>query len=146
MGFILLIVLIIVLIEILAYSIGDISDIIASGIASCIFGSVIIIGILTFSYVSYINIHKYRIIINQHKNAINLYTDKAVNSFTEVNNNEITDLKYNNYQEQVGKMINYYRNTAIEHNKIMTGKKLMNDSWFWNWLIIMPEYKILKVE
>jgi len=50
-----------------------------------------------------------------------------------------TDLKYQGYQENIGKFINSLRNRVIKYNKAIVSKRVMGSNPFFSWLIIEPD-------
>jgi len=155
MGFIILLLAIHITIYITVYTSSDISDkksnIIISFIISNGFSIFIIGMILGSSYESYLDMQSNLKTIEQYGDTIDLYSKKGVKEFkfnpdilslTSV----MTDLKYHKYQEQLGKMFIDLRDQITKYNKILTSKSIMNNSWFWNYLIIMPDNnKIIKM-
>lgn len=153
MGFILLLLLISISIMIITYystsetpykKENAIWSIITCGIISTV---IIITPLLGVSYFTYLEMEENIKTLEQYGTTINLYAQKGVKEFKSNHANEITDLKYQKYQEQLGKMIVDLRNQIIRYNKELTSKTIMNESWFWNWVIIMPDSdKILKMQ
>ncbi|KPK10641.1 MAG: hypothetical protein AMJ56_07675 [Anaerolineae bacterium SG8_19] len=93
------------------------------------------------SYQSYIGLKKKLAVVEQYKETVELYADKGVKEFTPSvsTSSELTDLKYNNYQTQIGEMIREMRDLIVQYNATVTSKRVMKDCWFFSWLIILPE-------
>ena len=115
------------------------------------FFSIVIIG---FSYANYVGLKQRIATIEQYKSAIGIYSDRGILDFkkNEMGNFErigdLTDLKYQNYQENVYHMIKDFRNEVVKYNRKLVGKRTMKANWFWNWLIIAPDsdMKIMRLE
>jgi hypothetical protein len=71
--------------------------------------------------------------------AVSFYSEKGVAEFNVVPGKEITDLKYNQYQNTVGELIRDLRNTVEGYNRILVSKRQMKASLFWSWMIIAPD-------
>ena len=149
MGLIFIFVLIIVFIGYLSFSWTD-SGIREKKIGNMIAGMIVSGAILTFvtiialsmSYSSYITLKEKLAVIEQYKEAIELYADKGVQEFKPGSlsgPSEFTDLKYNNYQTQIGQMIREMRDTIVYYNTALTGKQIMKDGFMFSWLIYLPE-------
>jgi hypothetical protein len=86
-------------------------------------------------------------VIEQYQCSIKTYKKEAIKQFKTTNSQEVTDLKYNKYQEQLGKMIIDLRNKISHYNKIYSAKRTMKDSIVFNILIILPsDMKPIKME
>jgi hypothetical protein len=100
------------------------------------------------SYVTYIEIKENLAVIEQYKETIELYADKGIREFKPESpyTKELTDLKYNNYQTQIGQMIRDMRDTIVTYNTKLTGKQVMKEGWVFSWLIYLPDgMKIIKM-
>jgi hypothetical protein len=88
-----------------------------------------------------VSLHQTFATIEQYKESIELYAEKGVAEFKpgSASSTEFTDLKYNQYQEQIGRLIRDLRDTIVDYNKSLTGKQIKNNSWFYNWVVIMPD-------
>jgi len=79
--------------------------------------------------------------LTQYADSIEIYYNKGVEKMASANtgSNEITDFKYGKYQEGITVLLREYRGKAASYNKNLAGKLVMNNSWYWNWLIFVPE-------
>ena len=113
---------------------------VAGAIISSALTAVVFIIIWAGSYVSFLEMEKNLATIEQYSSAVKLYAEKGVAEFKPGSGqpSEFTDLKYQNYQGQIGQMIKDLRYQVKEYNSDLTGKKLMKDNWFFSWCIIMP--------
>jgi hypothetical protein len=84
------------------------------------------------SYDSYLDLHKYRASFEVRATAVSFYSEKGVAEFNVVPGKEVTDLKYNQYQNTVGELIRDLRRTIESYNQILV-------SLFWSWMIIAPD-------
>jgi len=101
---------------------------------------IIITGIIFIgSYSSYIKLEAKLVTIEQYKESIELYAKKGVAEFKSGAPTELTDLKYNNYQMQIGEMIRAMRDTIIEYNTGVVSRKLRKDNWFFNWVTLIRD-------
>jgi len=93
------------------------------------------------SYSTYIDLRKNLAVIEQYKEAVELYAEKGVQEFRpgSASSNEFTDLKYNNYQTQIGEMIREMRDSIVEYNTLFTSKKVLDDSFMFSWFIYLPD-------
>jgi hypothetical protein len=109
-------------------------------ITSLFLGAITIISV-SVSYGSYIELKEKLAVIEQYKETVELYAEKGVQEFKPgtYSATELTDLKYNNYQTQIGQMIREMRDTIVEYNTLLTGKKIMNDSFMFSWITYLPE-------
>lgn len=148
MGIIICFILIIAFITWLSYiSTGDkrqavkLSNAGAGALASTIIIAVITTVMFLDSYNSYIGLAKKLATIEQYKESIELYADKGVQEFQpgSTGSKELTDLKYNNYQTQIGQMIRDMRDTIVDYNEELTGKLMRKNNWFFSWIIIVDE-------
>ena len=103
--------------------------------------SVAVVAIRARSYSTYIELKESLAIIEQYKETVELYADKGIKEFKpgSAYTKEFTDLKYNNYQTQIGQMIRDMRDTIVMYNIKLTGKQVMKDGWVFNWLIYLPD-------
>jgi len=97
--------------------------------------------ILAVSYANYIELRQKLVIVEQYQETIQLYATKGVAEFHQpgASSAEMTDLKYNNYQTQIGQMIREMRDTIVEYNKSYTSKKIMKDNWMFSIYIFLPD-------
>lgn len=103
----------------------------------------IFIGTVAFtSFTSYIKLEGHFANINQYAKAIILYKENAFVS--PVCPKEITDLKYQNYQTQLGTMITDLRDVLVEYNKDLVKQKALKGNWFFKSVIYLPEDNILE--
>jgi len=105
--------------------------------------SVITILIVSVSWKSYIELKQTEATIQQYKEAISLYVDKAKLDITDPK--VLTDLKYNEYQNSLGRLIMDYRNAVNEYNKIFVSKQILKRNIMFNWLIIGPDPDMTKM-
>ena len=91
------------------------------------------------SYNSYLDLHKYRASFELRATAVSFYSEKGVQEFNVVPGKEITDLKYNQYQNTVGELIRDLRNTVEAYNRELVSKREMKASLFWSWMIVGPD-------
>lgn len=147
MGFILTCLVIIVFFTILAWisSNEGVRKSNAACTAVCLstLSVVIIIGTFFVSYINYIDARKVCVnITNTYSKALVLYTAYA-NVPTGVKGTQLatdlTDQKYEDYQRYLHTHVNELKNKTVAYNKSAVGKKLMNSSWYWGWLISYPE-------
>lgn len=89
------------------------------------------------SYQTYIGLNRSAAVIEQYQTSIKMYAAKGIKEFEP--GIEITDLKYNNYQTQMGIMIRDLRNIIVKYNSTLAGKRILNDSVMFNWFIILPD-------
>lgn len=105
--------------------------------------SSVFIGTVAFtSFNSYIKLEGYFANINQYAKAIVLYKENAITSVK--CSKEITDLKYQNYQTQLGTMITDLRDVLVEYNKDLVKQKALKGNWFFKSVIYLPEDNILE--
>jgi len=84
--------------------------------------------------------------IDQYAHTVRVYSKHGVAEFKENSaaRPELTDLKYQNYQNQIGDMITDLRDQINKYNNKLVGKNLMGKNWFWNWCIIdAPEGSVI---
>jgi len=95
--------------------------------------SVTIAGI---SYGSYLhNTSFYTTVVEQYRDAINMYEDKAMIDLDKVKDT-LTDFRYEGYQESIAGMIATLRDKVAHYNRVFVEKGILNNNWFFNWLII----------
>ena len=82
------------------------------------------------SYVSYVDMEQDLATIEQYESAVQLYAEKGVAEFQPGKGlpSELTDLKYQNYQNQIGHMIIDLRNKIRSYNETFVGKQVMKKS------------------
>ena len=110
-------------------------------VVSCIILTIATVVTISNSYNSSVVLRETFVTIEQYKEAIELYAEKGVAEFRSGNlsSEEFTDLKYNQYQQQIGRMIRDLRDTIVKYNTKLTGKQVMNAGWFYGWVIIVPD-------
>jgi len=143
MGFVILIALIVIAIGIfqfaVAYNDRSRKSARANTISFAILGAVLILVIMGVSYTNYIRMAKAYAVIEQYKTTITYYSKKGVAEFKTLPGAEFTDLKYNNYQQQLGEMTRELRDKIVEYNGLYAGKLVLKDSWVFSALITLPE-------
>lgn len=72
----------------------------------------------------------------QYFSAITVYKDHAV---IDMGKAAFTDLKYQGYQENVGKFVVSLRNRIIRYNKSIIEKRTMGKNPFFNWFVVEPD-------
>ncbi len=92
------------------------------------------------SYAGYVSMQEKEVTIEQYAQTVRTYASRGVAEFKTgpSTNTEFTDLKYQNYQTQIGQMIKDLRDQIKSYNEELIGKQVMKKSWFWNWCIIAP--------
>jgi hypothetical protein len=142
MGFVLLLLGVCVLISLISFFSSDHDfDSTALGfIIPLVISFVIMCIVWSDSYCDYVSMQENKVNIEQYAQTIDIYSKRGVAEFKdgEFTGAEITDLKYNNYQHQLGKMIIDLRNRVRDYNEELVGKTVMKKSWFWSWCIIAP--------
>jgi len=151
MGLVILFILIIITIGIFqfakAVSDHDRSNACANTIGFAIVGAVIIFVIIGVSYGNYIRMVKTLVVIEQYKTTITYYSKKGVAEFKTLPGAEFTDLKYNNYQQQLGEMTRELRDKIVEYNGLYAGKLALKGNWVFSWLITLPDnFKLITME
>jgi len=99
-----------------------------------IFATVCII-VWTVSYDSSVDMLQTRAVIEQKVTAINSYRSIATNSFAD---KAVTDLKYNNYQQEMAKMITDLRKCVEGYNQTLIGKMAYKASPLFSWFVFSP--------
>ncbi len=98
---------------------------------------VILAFVLGNSYTSYLNTRTfYDATVEQYRGAITMYEDAAA---LDIKKAAFTDFVYQGYQDNVAGMIMDLRNKVIKYNKRLISKRIMNESFMFNWLIIAPD-------
>jgi len=105
--------------------------------------SIITTVVVLTSWRSYIELKQTEITIQQYKEAISLYVDKAKLDITD--SKVLTDLKYNEYQNSLGRLIMDYRNAINEYNEKLVRLRILNNNIMLNWLIIGPDPDMTKM-
>lgn len=101
---------------------------------------IIVIGV-GGSYSNYLVLKSEKVTIDQYKSALSIYIKNA-NIPTGVQGNiisDLTDKKYEHYQDQLAASIERYRRIVVKYNSALVKKRTMNDSIFWNWIVIGPD-------
>jgi hypothetical protein len=115
------------------------SGMVIVGVICCVILTIVI----SASYSSHVTLKRKLVTIEQYKETINFYAKRGISEFTVkdliVPGREMTDFKYNKYQEQMGKMIIDLRDSIISYNESLTEKKVLNNSWFFSWVIIVDD-------
>lgn len=111
---------------------------------------IIIFGIVTAviqgaSYYSYIGLFEAQSSIEPRLAAIRAYSQYGVKDFGPIQGNEITDLKYQNYQQKIGELIKDLRYIVEKFNGELLTKREMKKSWFFNWVIVAPAEDMVPV-
>lgn len=104
-----------------------------------VIATIIMVLIWSVSYNNYIGMQKKLATIEQYQQAVELYAKNGVAEFEGKLGNEMTDLKYQNYQTEIGQMIKDLRDNIVEYNETLAGKTALNNSLMWNWCIVMPD-------
>ncbi len=103
---------------------------------------IIIIVILCFivpieSYDSYVDLRvQYEGVVAQYGQSITMYEDRAI---ININEKTFTDLRYQGYQEQLGKFISELRTKVTSYNASYISKSIYNENILWCWLIFGPD-------
>lgn len=99
------------------------------------------------SYSSYLeNRAFYDATVEQYRGAVTTYKDYAVIDI-EKTRAAFTDFKYQGYQEAMSKMIIGLQSKIVRYNRSFILKKVKNNSWFFDWLIIAndSDMKIIRM-
>lgn len=150
MGIVLIMLFIVLGITGLTYLInkGDRDEWECTGAGAIISGfllGILLSGILSVSYVSYVDIRtKYDATISQYREAITMYKDSAS---IDVEKAALTDLKYQGYQENIAEFIKDLRRQVTRYNEELISKRIMDKNFMFNWVIIAPDkdMKILRL-
>lgn len=94
--------------------------------------------VLATSYQHYIGLKQYHANFENHAQTIKKYT-KLASNFDNKTTTEITDLKYQSYQNSLKSLIESFRNYCTEYNKVVVGKRTLDNNIIFNWLIIAPD-------
>ena len=74
--------------------------------------------------------------LSAYKHTIETYKKNAMGEFKA--GAALTDLKYQNYQQQIGQMITDLRGRIVSYNNSFVGKNAYKDNWLWSWCIFAP--------
>ena len=91
--------------------------------------------ILYTSYYNTVDMKERLVNIDVYVYSIETYTKRAT---AVAGSGELTDMKYQNYQKQIGEMIVDLRKEIVAYNSDYIGKIAYGRSWFWNWVIFSP--------
>ncbi len=92
------------------------------------------------SWDSYLDLVQLHASIKQNSDAVMLYSNKAVREFSlEEGDAELTDLKYQKYQDNLYSLITTAREDVIRYNKILSAKNARLRSKFLNWFVVAPD-------
>lgn len=142
MGILLILITIGLVISILCYSqeYEIVHFLISAAVSTLIIGALLAIAI-SDSYQSYVDMKKDYATIQNYATTIELYAKKGIQEFNGVRTSprEVTDLKYNQYQDQIGQMIASLRNTVVSYNRVLAGKKEFKKNFWFNIFIYLPE-------
>lgn len=108
-------------------------------ITSMVVATIIVSAIIAASYGSVVTMRKRLVTIEQYVSAISLYKREGIAELNHIKGNELTDMKYNQYQDKLGIMIMDLRNHIVKYNDDWAAKKTMKDNSFTNWFIIFPD-------
>jgi hypothetical protein len=141
MGFVLLLLLICLIIAVATFF--EYSSI-RRGISSAIFSFVVSVTVClfimsviwVFSWDSTVDMKIDLANLNSYKHTIEVYSAKAGGDFKA--GKEVTDLKYQNYQDQIGRMITDLRDKIVKYNKSLVGKTAYKENWIWSWCVFAP--------
>jgi len=153
MGLVISLILICVLTTALCYFNSSDRDRIGNALAGlitsfCISTALMLI-IWAASYGNFLGMQRRLATVEQYGSAVEIYAEKGVAEFKRGNGgvSEFTDLKYQNYQGQIGKMIIDLRRHVKEYNENLVTKRLLKKNWFFSWCVIMPDNgKIIKMK
>ena len=146
MGFIFLLLLICLGIAFLCYIAcdRDVDSALVGFIVSGIIAMLLMAVIWGDSYGNSVAMQERLVSVEQYAQTIKTYANRGVAEFKGNSGREMTDLKYNNYQTQIGEMITDLRDQINRYNTKLVGKDIMGKHWFWNWCIIpAPEGSVL---
>lgn len=118
--------------------------VINSIIVCCVLIVILMILPLAGSYRSYVFMKQNAATVQQYRDSIDMYSERGMFAFQAANGfgiggKEITDLKYQTYQQQMARMIAELREQVAEYNKDLAGKQVMKNHFMWNILIYLPE-------
>jgi len=146
MGFILLLLLICLGISLLCYAVNDrdIGAATAGFLVPAICSMILMAFVWGNSYDNTVVMQERLNTIEQYAQTVKSYAKRGVAEFKTTGTGEITDLKYQNYQTQIGEMIVDLRDQIKYYNTRLIGKNIMSASWFWSWCIIpAPEGSVV---
>ena len=146
MGFIFLLLFICVVIALISYwgCDGELDAGAVGFIVSAVISTLIMFIVWGDSYSGYLDMEKRVNVIEQYAQTVRTYAKRGVAEFQTTGGREITDLKYQNYQTQIGEMIIDLRDQISEYNQELIGKRIMKNSWFWSWCIVSaPEASVV---
>jgi len=83
----------------------------------------------------------------QYANSVQMYHDYAEIDVEGASRIVFNDLKYEGYQGNMADFIKKLRREVVDYNEELISKRLMDKTWFWNWLIIAPDddMKVIKM-
>lgn len=147
MGFILLLLFICLCISLLCYLVND-RDLgagLAGFLVPGIISTILMLAIWGNSYDNTVVMQERLNTIEQYAQTVKSYAKRGVAEFKNGGGSgELTDLKYQNYQTQIGEMIVDLRNQVKFYNTRLIGKNVMSANWFWSWCIIpAPENSVV---
>jgi len=146
MGFILFLLVICLLIGFMVFIHEGFSCAVVGFLIPFIVCSILMAFVWGNSYDNYVIMQERLSNIDQYAQTIKSYSKLGVAEFKTGSSNatELTDLKYQNYQAQIGKMIIDLRNQITRYNTQLIGKRVMKKSWAWSWCIIAaPEGSVI---
>lgn len=101
-----------------------------------ILGGLVFLCVISYtSYYNTVDIKERLVNISAYEHSIKAYVKKAS---AVQGAGELTDLKYQSYQKQIGEMIIDLRREIVIYNSDFVGKIEYRKSWFWSWLIFPP--------
>jgi len=105
---------------------------------------------ITPSYTNYLDLKSDRVVIDQYRSALSIYINNAnvpAGAKGKVIS-DLTDRKYENYQENLSDSIQRYQCKVTGYNKQLIQKRAMKNSLMWNWVIIGPDddMKVIQME
>jgi hypothetical protein len=151
MGLILLFITIIIIVTLIFYVCSlhnKTYALVAAVVSTALFTTLsgLIVGI---SFSSYADLKTQRATIEQYVTSIKLYSDMGVKEFANSGTarNEITDLKYHEYQSRMARFISSLRYEITYYNEVLVSKRVYNECFFFGALIIAPpeDFKELKM-
>jgi hypothetical protein len=109
-----------------------------------IFGTILFIFITIIFACSYLNYLDDRSFSNetykQFKNQIIVYQQESkINVKNENNSNTITDLKYQQYQDEISQNIRIYTTKVAAYNKSIIEKRILKNNIIFSWIIVAPD-------
>ena len=139
MGLILLITVICFAIGVIAasgYSKQHMADAFIKGAGwSALTGLAFLLIVLYTSYYNTVDMKERLVNISAYTHSIETYTNRAA---AIAGGGELTDMKYNNYQKQIGEMIIDLRKEIVTYNSDYVTKTEYKKSWFWSWVVFSP--------